>query len=61
MENKTITSLANPEIKFISSLKKNTNRKEHGKTIAEGLVDQVKTHPDVVKAYLGEGFKDENA
>ncbi|RZP25316.1 MAG: RNA methyltransferase [Candidatus Actinomarinales bacterium] len=36
MENKLITSLANPEIKFISSLKKNTNRKEHGKTIAEG-------------------------
>jgi hypothetical protein len=25
------------------------------------MVDQVKTHPDVVKAYLGEGFKDENA
>ena len=34
---------------------------DSGKTIAEGLVDQVKRHPDVVKAYLGEGFKDENA
>ena len=36
MENKIISSLANPEIKFISSLKKNTNRKESGKTIVEG-------------------------
>ena len=34
---------------------------DSGKTIAEGLVDHVKTHPDVIKAYLGEGFKDENA
>lgn len=36
MENKTISSLANPEIKFISSLKKNTNRRKSKKTIAEG-------------------------
>lgn len=36
MENKIITSLANPEVKFISSLKKNTNRKENNKTIVEG-------------------------
>ena len=34
---------------------------DSGKTIAEGLVDQVKTHPEVVKAYLGEGFKKDNA
>ena len=36
MENKIITSLANPEVKFISSLKKNTNRKKNKKTIVEG-------------------------
>ena len=36
MENKILSSLANPEIKFISSLKKNTNRKKSKKTIAEG-------------------------
>ena len=34
---------------------------DSGKTIAEGLVDQVKTHPEVIKAYLGEGFKKDNA
>lgn len=37
IENKTITSLANPEIKFISSLKKNSNRKGTNKSIAEGF------------------------
>ena len=36
MENKKITSLANPEIKFVSSLKKNSIRRETNKSIAEG-------------------------
>ena len=36
MENKRITSLANPEIKFVSSLKRNSNRKKASKSIVEG-------------------------
>lgn len=34
---------------------------ESGKTIAEGEIDHVKKHPDVIKAYLGENINNENA
>ena len=30
---------------------------DSGSTIAEGEIDYVKKHPDVIKAYLGEDFK----
>ena len=46
---------------LIMKLCKRLHVLDSGKTIAEGLVDQVKIHPDVIKAYLGEGFKNENA
>ena len=29
---------------------------ESGETIAEGSIDSVKKHPDVIKAYLGKDF-----
>ena len=34
--NKTITSLANPELKFLMSLSKNKSRKSENKSLAEG-------------------------
>jgi len=49
------------DMSLIMKLCKRLHVLDSGKTIAEGLVDQVKIHPDVIKAYLGEGFKNENA
>ena len=36
MQNKEISSLANPELKFLISLKKNKLRRQEQKSLAEG-------------------------
>ena len=41
MKNKEITSLNNPELKFLISLRKNKNRRNENKSIAEGYRENV--------------------
>ena len=46
------------DMKLVMSLSDNIHVVDYGKKIAEGTPEQVKSNPDVIKAYLGDESED---